>query len=99
MSVLRKIEMSSPVLAFGVLGCRRMTLVVMSSKELGRVGVLRDVDADRMTPADAASALGVSVRQVFRLLKIFRSAGASALASRRRGRPSNRRYPAAIRDQ
>jgi hypothetical protein len=76
-----------------------MTLVVMSSKELGRVGVLRDVDADRMTPADAASALGVSVRQVFRLLKIFRSAGASALASRRRGRPSNRRYPAAIRAQ
>jgi hypothetical protein len=76
-----------------------MTLVVMSSKELGRVGVLRDVDADRMTPADAASALGVSIRQVFRLLKIFRSAGASALASRRRGRPSNRRYPAAIRAQ
>jgi Winged helix-turn helix len=76
-----------------------MTLVMMSSKELGRVGVLRDVDGERMTPADAASALGLSVRQVFRLLKSFRSAGASALASRRRGRPSNRRYPAAIRAQ
>ena len=76
-----------------------MTLVVMSSKELGRVSVLRDVDADRLTAADAASALGVSVRQVFRLLKVFRSAGASALASRRRGRPSNRRYPAALRAQ
>ena len=34
-----------------------------------------------------------------RLLKAYRSQGPAALASKRRGQPSNRRYPAAWRDQ
>ena len=38
--------------------------------------------------AQAAVLLGVSVRQVFRLLRRFRADGAAGLASRRRGRPS-----------
>ena len=46
-----------------------MGLLAMSSTELGRVGVLRDVDANQMTPADAASVLNLSERQVFRLLQ------------------------------
>ena len=66
-----------------------MGLLAMSSTELGRVGVLRDVDANRMTPADAASVLNLSERQVFRLLQLFRKQGASGLVSRRRGKPSN----------
>jgi len=74
-----------------------VTLVVMSDKELGRVGVLRDVDAGRMAARDAAAALGLSRRQIFRLLRTFRSTGPHGLASRRRGRPSNRRYPDDIR--
>src|SRR5713101_2992580 len=69
----------------------------MSDKELGRVGVLRDVDAGRMAARDAAAALGLSRRQIFRLLRTFRSTGPHGLASRRRGRPSNRRYPDDIR--
>jgi hypothetical protein len=40
--------------------------------------------------------LGVSERQVFRLMGRLRSGGAAALASRRRGRPSNRRLPEAL---
>jgi len=74
-----------------------VTLVVMSDKELGRVGVLRDVEAGRLAPSDAAAALGLSRRQVFRLLRSFRSSGPQGLVSRRRGRPSNRRYPDDIR--
>ena len=66
-----------------------MGLLAMSSTELGRVGVLRDVDANQMTPADAASVLNLSERQVFRLLQLFRKQGASGLVSRRRGKPSN----------
>ena len=69
----------------------------MSSTELARVSVLRDVDADRMTPADAASVLNLSERQIFRLLQLFRKQGAPGLVSRRRGKPSNRRYPETIR--
>jgi hypothetical protein len=74
-----------------------MTLVVMSSKELGRVSVLQDVIAGRMTIAAAAAVLALSRRQVFRLLRAFHARGAEGLISRRRGRPSNRRYPEDVR--
>ena len=74
-----------------------MGLLAMSNTELARVSVLRDVDADRMTPADAASVLNLSERQVFRLLQLLRKQGAPGLVSRRRGKPSNRRYPETIR--
>ena len=74
-----------------------MGLLAMSGTEFGRVGVLRDVDADRMTPADAASVLNLSERQVFRLLQLYRTQGAPGLVSRRRGKPSNRRIPETVR--
>lgn len=74
-----------------------MTLVVMSTQELGRVDVIRDVAARRLTAA--AAVLGISRRQVFRLLRSFQTAGCAGLVSRRRGQPSNRRYPEAIRHQ
>jgi transposase len=76
-----------------------MTLVVMSTQELGRVDVIRDVAARRLTAAAAAAVLGISRRQVFRLLRSFQTAGYAGLVSRRRGQPSNRRYPEAIRDK
>jgi homeodomain-containing protein len=76
-----------------------MAVVPMSDKELARVQVLTEVSAHRLPVGAAAAMLGVGRRQLFRLLKTFRGAGAAGLASRRRGRPSNRRYPAAIRAQ
>jgi hypothetical protein len=76
-----------------------MAVVLMSDKELARVQILTDTAAHRLRAAEAAGMLGVSRRQLFRLLKTFRVQGAAGLASRRRGRPSNRRYPAAIRSQ
>jgi transposase len=75
-----------------------MALITMSRKELGRLEVLVDLDAGRTTPARAATLLGVGERQVFRLLKAYRTRGAAGLVSRRRGRPSNRRYPEAVRE-
>jgi Homeodomain-like domain len=72
-----------------------MTLVVMSTQELCRVDVIRDVAARRLT----AAVLGISRRQVFRLLRSFQTTGYAGLVSRRRGQPSNRRYPEAIRDK
>jgi transposase len=75
-----------------------MALITMSRKELGRLEVLVDLDAGRTTAARAATLLGVGERQVFRLLKAYRTRGAAGLVSRRRGRPSNRRYPEAVRE-
>ena len=70
-----------------------MALITMSKKELGRLETLIDLVEGRITAAQAAGLIGVGERQVFRLLKAYRTRGAEGLVSRRRGRPSNRRYP------
>jgi hypothetical protein len=75
-----------------------MALITMSRKELGRLEALVDLDAGRVTAARAARLIGVGERQVFRLLKAYRTRGAEGLISRRRGRPSNRRHPDAIHE-
>src|SRR5689334_17069039 len=75
-----------------------MAVVLMSKAELSRVDTLARVGRGELPVAEAASLLGLSARQVFRLLRRFRAEGAAGLASRRRGRPSNRRLPAAVRE-
>jgi transposase len=74
-----------------------MAVVSMSDAELARVGVLGDVATGRLSMDQATGLMGVSRRQAFRLLRRFREGGASALTSRRRGRPSNRRLPGEVR--
>src|SRR3954469_10644570 len=75
-----------------------MAVVLMSKAELSRVDTLVRVGRGELPVAGAASLLGLSERQVFRLLARLRREGAAGLASRRRGRPSNRRLPDAVRE-
>src|SRR5690242_13494972 len=75
-----------------------MAVVLMSEAELSRVDTLARVERGELPVAGAASLLGLSPRQVFRLLARFRAEGAPGLASRRRGRPSDRRLPASVRE-
>jgi transposase len=75
-----------------------MALITMSRKELGRLEALVDLDEGRITAAQAARLIGVGERQVFRLLKAYRARGTEGLVSRRRGRPSNRRFPDEVRE-
>jgi transposase len=63
----------------------------MSQRELSRLEVFRQLQEKRLRQRQAADLLGLSVRQVIRLAKAFRREGASALVSKRRGRPSNNR--------
>jgi hypothetical protein len=58
---------------------------------------MRDVDRGDLPVRAAAQLLGRSERQVWRLLKEFRAAGAAGLVSKKRGRPSNRRTAASVR--
>jgi transposase len=74
-----------------------MAVVSISETELARVGVFGEVSAGRLSADHAAGLMGVSRRQAFRLLRRFRDGGASALVSRRRGQPSNRRLPEGVR--
>jgi transposase len=73
-------------------------VVSMNNKELSRLDVLLDLEAGRITIREAGERMGLSHRQVFRLVKAFRQRGAASLVSCRRGRPSNNRLPAAVRD-
>jgi transposase len=75
-----------------------MALITMSKKELGRLETFVDMVEGRISAAQAAGLIGVGERQVFRLLKAYRMRGAEGLASRRRGRPSNRRYREEVRE-
>ena len=68
-------------------------------QELDRLQVMTQIAERRLTRRRAAELLRLSERQVRRLYDAFVTTGAASLASRRRGRPSGRRLPAATRDQ
>ncbi len=72
-------------------------MVTMSKREFDQLEVLLRVQSGRLRVADACALLGRSRRQVFRLLRGMRDGGASSLVSKRRGKPSNRRLPDAVR--
>lgn len=61
----------------------------MSPHELSRAEVMQQLKAKRMTQRQAAEHLGLTVRQVKRLWRAYRTGGAKALISKQRGRPSN----------
>jgi len=66
-------------------------LLQMSTKELDRLEIMQKLEEKRMRQQEAARILGLSLRQVKRLLKSYRDRGAPGLVSKRRGRASNNR--------
>src|ERR1700682_2279726 len=74
-----------------------MTVITMSRTEIDRMSVLHDLADGRIRVAEASALMGLGRRQVFRLAKAYGRHGPEALVSRRRGRPSNRAAPAALR--
>ena len=75
-----------------------MGLVTMSEREFSRLDILLDLDGGRITATEACRLMALGRSQVFRLLRELRRDGSASLVSKRRGRPSNNRLPAAIRD-
>ena len=76
-----------------------MGIVVVSARELDRAEILRLVVERRLGVGEAAERMGVTRRQASRLLRAFREEGVAGLASKRRGKPSNRRHPPAFRSE
>ena len=68
-------------------------------KELDRLQVLTRIAERRLTRRRAAGLLQIGERQVRRLYRAFVQDGAAGLVSRRRGRPSARRLPAATQER
>jgi transposase len=69
----------------------------MSARERDRLKVLHEVRKRHITQKQAGVELGISVRWVRTLVKRLRHEGDSALRHRLRGRPSNRKTPAAVK--
>lgn len=74
-------------------------VIPMTAREARRVYVIEQVLARRIRQRPAAELLGCSVRQVKRLVHRVRAEGPRGLVHRLRGRPSNRRYPAALQQR
>ena len=73
--------------------------LTLSTKEQTRLQLLNGVLERRCSVHEAATILGVSERQVWRLLAAYRKEGAAALAHGNRGRLPTNTTPAALREQ
>src|SRR2546426_10180677 len=75
-----------------------METFTLSRKELHRPGLLKALCGGRLTNAQVAAALRITVRQVRRLKRRVEAGGPGALVHGNRDRPSPRRLPAGVRD-
>jgi transposase len=73
--------------------------ITLGTREQTRVRVLNRLLAGEWTQAEAALALGRSVRQVRRLLRDYRAQGVEALLHGNRGRAPAHAVPPAVREQ
>jgi len=73
--------------------------LVMSASERDRSHVVREVIEHRLSQREASERLGISVRQVKRLLRCWRRQGDAGLVSHQRGRASHNRLPETLRTQ
>ena len=69
----------------------RAALVTLNMRELDRLKVIQAVVDVGLKPGRAAERLGLTVRQIERLVIRYRECGAAGLTSRKRGRQGNRR--------
>ena len=66
-------------------------VIQMSDRELTRLRVMIDLADGRLTVEAAATLMGLGRRQIYRVRRAFSADGPAGLASRKRGRPSNRK--------
>jgi transposase len=73
--------------------------LTMSKKERERLAVLNRFRAQEITDEDAASILGISQRQFYRVKKRFDAEGDQGLVHKLRGRDSNRGHALSLKQQ
>jgi hypothetical protein len=74
-------------------------IIEMSMRELKRLKVIQEVIDRQITQKIAAEMVGLSERQIRRLVRAVRQEGERGVVHRSRGRPSHRRIPETIRKQ
>ena len=71
----------------------RKDIIMLSQEELRRLHVLRKVLEKKVKQKEAAEILGVSTRQIRRLVKRIGREGEVGIVHKSRGNPSNRKIP------
>ncbi len=74
-------------------------LVTLNMRELDRLKVIQAIVDMGLKPGRAAERLGLTVRQVERLVIRYQESDAAGLASRRRGRSGNRKLDEGLAQQ
>jgi transposase len=74
-------------------------LWTMSTKEMDRALVMAKLVERSLSQVAAAEMLRITVRQVRRLQRAYEAQGATALVSKRRGKPSNRKLDDSLRQR
>ena len=72
-------------------------ILILNRKEQIRLTVLNQTEKNQLTMSKAASLLGLSERQVWRLLRAYRKEGAQGLAHGNRGRKPTNAIPEELR--
>ncbi|MQP68685.1 ISNCY family transposase, partial [Niveispirillum sp. SYP-B3756] len=75
-----------------------MGWLMMSDRDVRRVEVLAEIESGQLGVLDAAGILGLSERQVWRLLDRYRCDGGGGIVHRGRGRPSNHQISKGVRE-
>ena len=73
--------------------------ITMSAGEIDRLKVIQAIVDGNLKPMQAALRLGLTTRQVQRLVNRYRDEGASGIVSRKRGRASNRQLAVGLANQ
>lgn len=74
-------------------------IIKMSVRELRRLKVVQEAMEEHITQKTAASMIGLSERQVRRLVREVREEGDRGIIHKSRGRPSNRKIPDEVKDK
>lgn len=80
-------------------GKKMKGVISMSKKEVERIATMDNLLEKRVKQKHAAVELGISVRQVQRLVKKYKKDGAEGLIHQNRGKKSNRLMPSETRKQ
>jgi hypothetical protein len=73
-------------------------MIELTKRALHRLKVVEAVTERRLTQEEAGRQMGLTMRQVKRLVAAYRARGAAGLVSRRVGQPPNRRLHEPLRE-
>ena len=74
-------------------------MIEMSETEVNRLEEIQRTINKQQTQKETACKLGLSIRQIKRLVKKYKEEGAKGLVSKHRGRKANNKIPTAVKDK